>query len=234
MFSPRLETPKKDNPYYIAKSEGGLNPCIPRPNSSKLRFQNCVFYAVGRFAELWGVWLPSTNAENFVSKAKEMGLQIGQTPVLGSIAVWASGAVGYSADGAGHVAVVEIINASGSIVTSESGWSAKTEFWTQTRPDNGNWGQPASYRFLGFVYQPHLDKNPYTEPTRALKKGMVGSDVKWMQWELRESGYLRETEIDGHFGTITLGGLLAFQFEHSMTVDGICGAKTRAMLKEEW
>ena len=92
-FVPRITIPTKDNRYYIAKTEGGLNPCIPRPGGSKLRFQNCVFYAVGRFAELWKIWLKSTNAENFVAKAKEMGLQIGQTPVLGAVAVWAKGAV---------------------------------------------------------------------------------------------------------------------------------------------
>ena len=31
-FTPRLDCPKADNRYYIAKSEGGLNPAIPRPS----------------------------------------------------------------------------------------------------------------------------------------------------------------------------------------------------------
>ena len=72
MFTPRLEIPPKDNRYYIAKSEGGLNPCIPRPSGSKLRFANCVFYAVGRFAEITGIWLKSTNAENFIAVASTL------------------------------------------------------------------------------------------------------------------------------------------------------------------
>ena len=227
MFSPRLEIPKKDNPYYLAQTEGGLNPCLPRPKGSPLRFANCVFYAVGRFAELWGVWLKSTNAENFVTVAKEMGLTVSQKPALGAIAVWASGAVGDGSDGAGHVAVVEIINPTGSIVTSESGWSAKTEFWTTTRPDNGSWGQPASYRFLGFI-QPPQTVSP--TPTQIIKKGGRGDGVRWVQERLIAAGYLRESELDGDFGRITLGAVLAFQLEHGLAVDGVVGPRTKAAL----
>ena len=223
MFTPRLELPEKGNKYYIAKSEGGLNPCIPRPSGSKLRFANCVFYAVGRFAEITGIWLKSTNAENFCKIAKEMGLTVTQNPSPGCIAVWAKGEVGNGADGAGHVAVVEIVNASGSIVTSESGWSASKEFWTTTRKNDGNWGQAKSYRFLGFILPP-------VPTVRVLKKGDKGEDVRKLQTALADHGYLREKEIDGDFGVITLGAVLAFQFEHSLTVDGSVGSKTRAAL----
>ena len=62
MFQARLTIPETNNKYYIAKSEGGLNPGVPRPSGSKLQFANCVFYALGRFAERWGIWLKSTNA----------------------------------------------------------------------------------------------------------------------------------------------------------------------------
>lgn len=227
MFTPRITIPEKTNRHYIAKTEGGLNPCLPRPKGSPLRFANCVFYAVGRFAELWGVWLPSRNAEDLAAAAQGMGLQIGQTPALGAIAVWASGAVGNSADGAGHVAVVEIINSSGSIVTSESGWSAKTEFWTQTRPDNGSWGQPESYRFLGFVLPP---QSVSPTPTQIIKKGDSGDGVRWVQERLIAAEYLRESELDGDFGRITLGAVLAFQLEHGLAVDGICGPATKTAL----
>lgn len=223
MFTPRLELPAKDNKFYIAKSEGGLNPCIPRPSGSKLRFANCVFYAVGRFAEITGVWLKSTNAENFCRAAKEMGLTVTQNPTPGCIAVWAKGEVGNSSDGAGHVAVVEIVNASGSIVTSESGWSANKEFWTTTRRNDGNWGQAKSYRFLGFIQPP-------TPTVRVLRKGDRGEDVRKLQTALADAGYLREKEIDGDFGVITLGAVLAFQFEHDLAVDGAVGSKTRAAL----
>lgn len=69
----------------------------------------------------------------------------------------------------------------------------------------------------GFAAQP--------EPTPSypvLKKGDKGDAVKEMQELLIKKGYLREGENDGSFGKITLGGLLAFQFENSLAVDGIC------------
>lgn len=63
------------------------------------------------------------------------------------------------------------------------------------------------------------------EPTPTypiLKKGDKGEDVKKMQQLLIKKGYLRSGEDDGSFGKITLGGLLAFQFENNLAVDGIC------------
>ena len=224
MFAPRITMPEKNNRYYIAKSEGGLNPCIPRPAGSKLRFANCVFYAVGRYAELWGVWLPSTNAENFVNAALDRGLCVSQTPAPGAVAVWAKGEVGNSSDGAGHVAVVEMVH-SNNIVTSESDWSAKQEFWTQTRRNDGNWGQGTSYRFLSFILPPQ------TASVKALRKGDKGDAVRALQTALADAGYLRRTEIDGDFGVITLGAVLAFQLEHGLKVDGIAGPETQAALK---
>ena len=71
---------------------------------------------------------------------------------------------------------------------------------------------------------------------------MTGDSVKWLQKKLnaarytRPDGktkdmYLRTEEIDGDFGTITYGALLAFQADNGLTVDGVCGAKTKAKLK---
>ena len=51
-----------------------------------------------------------------------------------------------------------------------------------------------------------------------------------MQARLHALGYLRKDEIDGDFGKITLGALLAFQFENKLEVDGICGPSTQAAL----
>jgi surface antigen len=222
IFEPRLTIPDKTNKFYIAKSAGGLNPCIAKPTGSPFRFANCVFYAVGRFAEITGIWLPSTNAENFVNEAKKRGLTVSDKPALGAIAVWAKGKIGDGSDGAGHVAVVEIVNQTGSIVTSESGWNAKQEFWTQTRKNDGNWGQSSAYRFIGFILPPSA--------VAVLRKGDTGEQVKRMQTELAARGYLRASEIDGDFGKITLGALLAFQLENGLDVDGICGPKTAAAL----
>lgn len=225
MFTPRLDCPKRDNRYYISTANGGLNPAIPRPSGSQLQFANCVFYAIGRFAEVTGIWLKSTNAENFCNMAKEMGLEISKSPVAGAIAVWSKGTVGNGADGAGHVACVELVNAR-DIVTSESGWSASKAFWTQTRRNDGNWGQPASYKFLGFILPPQAAASPI----KAIRKGDKGEAVTKMQTALAEKGYLRKNEVDGDFGRITLGALLCFQFENGLEVDGVCGSKTQAKL----
>ena len=95
------------------------------------------------------------NAEQFVTRAKALGLTVGQTPRLGAIAVWQAGATLQGTDGAGHVAIVEKMVSDTEIVTSESGWKAAKPFWTQTRKKGtGNWGQGSSYKFLGFIYNP--------------------------------------------------------------------------------
>lgn len=238
-MTPRLDCPKRDNLFYVSDKEGGLNPAIPRPSGSKLIFQNCVFYALGRFAELWGIWLRSTNAENFISVAKEMGLQVSNTPVAGAIIVWAKGKVGNSKDGAGHVACVEIVNKN-DIVTSESGWSANKPFWTQTRKKGGNWGQSSAYRFLGFILPPKEAATPTDDTTTApkeekpvsIKKGDSGAAVKSLQSALKAAGTIYDPgTIDGSFGDKTERALVYYQFRNGLTIDGICGPATKAKLK---
>ena len=73
------------------------------------------------------------------------------------------------------------------------------------------------------------EQNPYAEPTNTLKKGSKGNGVKWLQWELNESG--ANLTVDGDFGSKTLTALKAYQKGHGLTVDGICGQKTRTSLK---
>ena len=72
--------------------------------------------------------------------------------------------------------------------------------------------------------------SPSSEPD--VKKGDRGDSVKSMQTMLSNKGYLRSNEIDGDFGNITLGALLAFQFENSLKVTGICSSDTWAALKK--
>lgn len=218
MFEPRFDIPAKGDPFYTSVFEGGKNPAIPRPEGSKQIFQNCVFYAIGRYAELWGYWLKSCNAEDLADTAAEAGLRISQDPALGSLAVWRKGKTHNSSDGCGHVAVVEAI-VNGDIVISQSGWSAAVPFWTSTRKRGTNWGQGSGYAFIGFVHPPD-----------ALKKGMSGVQVKDLQYMLYGAGYLRHSEIDGDFGKITLGAVLAYQFENGLTVDGVAGPATRGKL----
>lgn len=235
MFTPRFTKPEAGNKYYIRKASGGYSTAIlGKPTDKDCNvLANCVGYSVGRFHEIANRpqfdLMDTVNAENLFANAQAHGLKTGNIPALGALIVWQKGATLKPDDGAGHVACVEQIDIDGTIHTSESEYNGRA-FVNRTYKPPYVYG--SQYKLLGFVYQP--SKNPYPEPTRALKKGMVGSDVKWMQFELIESGYLRSNELDGSFGTITLGALLAFQFEHSLEVDGVCGPKTRAMLKEEY
>lgn len=232
MFKARLVRPEAGNKYYIRKENGGYSGAIKgKPTDPGCDvLANCVGYAAGRFNEIIGkgkmcYFEYPPNAEDFFDLAKAAGLKTGVQPQLGAIIVWAKGKTHTSADGAGHVAVVEKINSDGSIITSESGYNCKNVFWTTLREKGGgNWGAGSEYRFLGFIYQPG------TPVVRVLKNGDKGEDVELMQARLHALGYLRKNEIDGDFGTITLGAVCAFQLEHGLEVDGICGPATQAKL----
>ena len=232
MFKPRMTKPEAGNKYYNTTGAGGYSGAIvgnPKDAGCNV-LANCVGYAAGRFNEIIGkpkfvYFQYPPNAEDFYDTAIAAGLKVGTTPKLGAIIVWAKGKTWTSADGAGHVAVVEEIKSDGSIITSESGYGCASPFWTSHRyKESGNWGQSTAYRFLGFIYQPD------TVPSAMIKRGDKGESVTWLQTKLVEHGYLRQNEIDGDYGTITFGALLAFQYDNKLDVDGICGAQTKAKL----
>ena len=70
--------------------------------------------------------------------------------------------------------------------------------------------------------------NPYPEPSKSLKKGSKGNDVRWLQYELTRKGY--SIICDGIFGAKTDEAVRSFQADQGLTVDGIVGAATRAKL----
>lgn len=72
--------------------------------------------------------------------------------------------------------------------------------------------------------------NPYSIPARNVKKGQAGNAVRWVQWELNESG--AKLTVDGDFGPKTLAAVQSFQKSKSLTVDGIAGVKTKAALQK--
>ena len=224
-FKPRFQIPEKGNKYYNRKPEGYGTSIQGYPLQSGLTcLSNCVGYAAARFNEIgqWNCWMYFNyppNAEDFWTR--EPKLKHSQEPALGAIIVWEG--IGSKA---GHVAVVEQINSDGSIITSESGYGAAKPFWTQRRTNaNGNWGAGSDYKFLGFIHQPKVE----TE-WRVLKKGHQGDDVKKLQEALISKGYLRAGENDSDFGKITLGAVLAFQFENDLEVDGAAGRETQKAL----
>lgn len=153
------------NKNFITTGSGGWNTCIKGypmdPNANVLA--NCVGYASGRFNEIINEARGTTgctykylncNAEWFIERAKQAGLQIGSTPRVGAIMCWQKGTVDGGQDGAGHVAIVERVYSNSSVYTSESGYGS-TAFWNQNRSNsNGRWGIGSGYSFRGFIYLP--------------------------------------------------------------------------------
>ena len=232
LFKPRLTRPEKGNKYYNTIANGGYSRAIKgKPTDSQCDvLSNCVGYAYGRFHEICGCTAMNlfdpVNAENIFQNAIQHGRKTGSVPKLGAAIVWQKGATLNSSDGAGHIAIVEKINADGSIVVSESGWNCNNPFWTSTLKAPYNYGN--GYKLLGFIYQDDMEEPTMETPKEIIKYGDHGESVKWLQTKLYEKGYLRKNEIDGDFGRITLGALLAYQYDNKLF--GVCGDETKAKL----
>lgn len=157
-FQMRTSKPTAGNKFYITTSKGGYSYCIqgsPTDGACNV-LSNCVGYACGRFNEIIGsMKYPALNcnAENFIERAKSLGLEITQTPSLGAIMVWQKGTLA-SYDGAGHVEVVERIDSDTQVYTSASNY-AGTAFYNSIRKKvSGNWNCWTGYTFRGFIKNP--------------------------------------------------------------------------------
>lgn len=150
-FIPRLTAPSKTDKHYLHVSKGGLNECIHIGGGSCL--PNCVGYAWGRWYELLSSRprLCQGNAEMWYGYTCD-GYKRSNFPALGAVICWKKGIVGNEADGAGHVAVVERIEANGDILTSNSAYGG-SRFYTKTykKSDGYNFG---AYVFQGFILPP--------------------------------------------------------------------------------
>lgn len=153
LFTPRLTAPATNNKYFIHTSKAGYNACILINKATGSCLPNCVGYAWGRAYEAWGQKprLSRSNAENWYLNTGD-GYKRGKTPKIGSIICWRKGKAGYAADGAGHVAFVEKVNADGSIVVSNSNYSG-TRFFTRTIK-GPKWEIGTGLTFQGFIYPP--------------------------------------------------------------------------------
>ena len=169
-FTKRTTAPSTTNKYYKHTSAGGYNSCIHITNGSVL--PNCVGYAWGRFYEISGnkPKLSRRNAEDWYGYTD--GYKRGSTPRIGAVICWRKGKVGVNSDGAGHVAVVEQINADGSILISESGYNS---FRFRTRTLKKPYSIGSDYVFQGFIYNP------------AVAEKVVEEDGLWSQATTRHT-----------------------------------------------
>lgn len=219
-----------NNKYYITTDAGGWSWAIKgKPTKSGANvLSNCVGYANGRFAEIIGKdkieYQLVCNAENFIEKARSYGLQISDTPKLGGIMVW-----GGNGSLAGHVAIVERIDNSNQIYTSESAYGGSA-FYNCTRTNsNGRWGMSSNYWFRGCIVNP---SNPQPEPTPPSPSG--DAQIRYIQTTLNNR-YHTGLVVDGIYGRNTKMGLvkalqteLNTQYGAGLVVDGIFGEKTKS------
>ena len=235
-YNSRLTEPGTKDKNWLHTSAGGYNSCIHISGGSCL--PNCVGYAWGRWRKLLGKNhnLSRSNAENWWGNTGD-GYKRGQTPKLGAVICWRKGIAGNGSDGAGHVAIVEQVNADGSIITSNSGYGGK-RFYTQHLKPPYSIGR--SYTLQGFIYIP-LDFSTTTTNNNSttvigrtvnvklnvLSKGCLGAQVKTLQRLLIASGYsVGSWGADGSFGSATDTAVRKFQKDKKLVVDGFVGEKT--------
>ena len=238
--------------HWLHTSAGGWNSCILISSNSCL--PNCVGYAWGRFYEIMGKApkLSRGNAEDWW--AYKDGYERGNTPKLGAVICWRKGKAGVHSDGAGHVAIVEQINADGSIVISESGYKA---FRFRTKTLKPPYKYASSYTLQGFIYNPAVTEEVKieTKPSARVQfikdvqaaigakvDGIAGQDtlsktvtvsasknskhevVKPIQEYLNHLGYDCGT-ADGIAGKKFTNAVKKYQFEHGCVSDGEITAK---------
>lgn len=212
-FKARLKAPSADSKFWKHTSAGGVNSCLLIANGSCI--PNCVGYSWGRWYEILGKKpaLSRRNAELWFGYVAD-GYKRGRKPKLGAVACWRKGEVGVSSDGAGHVAIVEKINADGSIVISESGYKT---FRFRTRTIKPPYSLGGSYVFQGFIYLPEEERknagtyvtlqpiNFRTQPSlNATRIAVIGSGVR-LTGTVDDNGWL-ETMYKGKVGYVRQKG----------------------------
>ena len=64
-----------------------------------------------------------------------------------------------------------------------------------------------------------------TAPTRTLREGSTGEDVKSVQRRLMSLGYYTGA-VDGNYGSSTVAAVAAFQLRNNLSADGVAGNRT--------
>lgn len=150
-FTPITKAPSVTDPCWISTQYGGYNKCLIIDKSNGSVLPNCTGFA-------WGAWLKSTDTVTCNLPTGDAGnwyravanvYERGREPKEGAIACWSGGR-----NGQGHVAMVNRVNADGSIEICESGYYSKIMFMTETvrPPYNMN-----GLTFQGFIYNPAVD-----------------------------------------------------------------------------
>ena len=149
--------PSRSNKFYIATGGGGYNPSNLSYPYYPYVLPNCVSWAWGRFSEILGepCKLVQTDGGQMFG-ANKGKYETGTVPQVGAMACWSK------PGDYGHVAIVEEVNADGSIYTSNSGWGwnnrgiPESQWVRRVSGNSGNgWITWGGYIFQGFIYNPN-------------------------------------------------------------------------------
>lgn len=211
-YTPRFTQPENGNPFWTGTAYGGYNrQIIPAVYGSLSAWYgsvlaNCTGYVHGRWMELGGrtadnFGISNGNASTYFSYAD--GYERGQTPRLGAIACYSGGLYG----GAGHVAIIEQINADGSCVVSQSNYGLSI-FEVVTLPAGSyNPWTSSGLVFNGFIYHPSIKpeepkyKLTVINGTSNKSEGKKGDSIE-IAWNSKKSYNFNRWEIVNGQGTI--------------------------------
>ena len=173
LFVRQTKMPTAGDKWYTLKSYGGISPCIPgRPAAWEGSvYRNCVGHSWGRFASLEenpnckvgcakGNDYPG-DAWTWFKNSIAQGYKTGTEPKLGAVAVWSR------KNAQGHVANVEKVYDDNSWDSSESGYNATKDWWSNHYNAKS---YKSGYTFIGFVY-PKYEFVESLEPTPKFKVG---------------------------------------------------------------
>lgn len=83
------------------------------------------------------------------------------------------------------------------------------------------------------LYNLNKQRNPFKVPTRTLKYGCVGDDVKWLKFELLQYGLGEFNYNNENFYNMVESAVKKYQKIMGLTVDGIVGTETRNSLMND-
>ena len=167
-----------------------------------------------------------------ISIAKDMGIWVENesiTPTPGMLCLydWDDNGKGDNTGNPEHIGIVESVGG-GQFVVIEGNYDNAVKRRTLTV--NGKYLRG----FIAPKYDAETDVKPTdnNEPNlRTLRKGDKGDDVKALQILLIGYGYsCGSYGVDGSFGSATDKAVRAYQKDKGLSVDGIVGPKTWAML----
>lgn len=95
----------------------------------------------------------------------------------------------------------------------------------------GDWYFVVAGDNVGYIHRNYLLMTQATNTaSNMLKVGMEGQEVKRMQTELYERGFLAKVDVTGSYGAKTRQAVAEFQKANDLSADGVAGATTLSAL----